>query len=137
MTGFAAKVHYGATCQCQNGVFEAIGLSTLVDSEGFREIRGSHMNNWVGFKEDFLSDKPRNDGRKNNRLCNGGMLMRTSSSTSKTGIVEVSNVVFHVPGVYKIAFELQFESGELVGRTPWQTVEVQRVRKSNRCELTN
>ncbi|EED18751.1 hypothetical protein TSTA_124700 [Talaromyces stipitatus ATCC 10500] len=110
VTRFAAKVHYGAN----------------FDSEGFREITRSHMNKWVRFKED-LSSTLGHDGRKK-QLYNGSMLMR--SSTLKTGIVEVKNVVFYVPGVYKIAFELQFESGELAGRTPWQTVEVQRVRKT-------
>jgi hypothetical protein len=142
VAGFVAKVHYGAGCHCESAIFETFGLSTVVDSDGFREIRGSHMSKWMGFKEgatlrvaggghDYFYGPHQHASVDNRKLnwCGRGMLMK--ASTPKTGVVEVRNMVWHVPGVYKIAFELQFDSGQPVGWTPWQTVEVQRVRKND------
>lgn len=146
VAGFVAKVHFGAGCNCQSAIFDAFGLSTVVDSDGFREIRGSHMNKWIGFKDGtslprFPSESHDDDldemhSSKHNACGNSSssrsrsMLMKVST-TSKTGVVEVRNMVFHVPGVYKMAFELQFDSGQVIGKTPWLTVEVQRVRKND------
>ncbi|OKL62526.1 hypothetical protein UA08_02418 [Talaromyces atroroseus] len=136
VTGFVAKVHYGAGCHCESAIFETFGLSTAVDGDGFREIRGSHMSKWIGFKEGGTMrfyghhNHHHNASIDNRKLDwrNRGILMKGSSP--KTGVVEVRNMVWHVPGLYKIAFELQFDSGQPVGWTPWQTVEVQRVRKN-------
>ncbi|KAH8703365.1 hypothetical protein BGW36DRAFT_422928 [Talaromyces proteolyticus] len=137
---FIAKVQYGAGCMADHELFDNIGLSTDVDSEGFREIKGSRLNTWIVFKDlnvKFINKNNINlygnvSMKKIDISDRGGLLVK--AWTPKTGIVEIKDVVFQVLGVYKIAFELEFDDGQKIGWTPWQGVEVQ-VKKNSQINV--
>jgi hypothetical protein len=118
---FLARVQYGAGCTADEDLFNTIGLSTVVDSEGFREIRSSHMSAWIVLGENSRKLQSFNK----NVLANDKEGIIIKARTAKTGIVEIQNVVFQVVARYQIAVELRFDDGQAIGRTPWQTVEVQ------------
>lgn len=119
---FLAKVQYGVGCTADEDLFTTIGLSTVVDSEGFREIQSSRMSEWIVFGEDSrkLQCLPNSNNAPSDKK---GIMMK--ARTAKTGIVDIRNVIFHVVARYQIAVELRFDDGQAIGRTPWQTVEVQ------------
>lgn len=84
------------------------------------------MSAWVvvgdGSRKRLLSN---NNNSNINVLANDKEGMSIKARTAKTGIVEIRNVVFQVVARYQIAVELRFDDGQAIGRTPWQTVEVQ------------
>ncbi|CRG91176.1 hypothetical protein PISL3812_08224 [Talaromyces islandicus] len=120
-----AKVQYGAGCTADEDLFNTIGLSTVVDCEGFREIRSSHMSEWIVFGEDSRKPQSILNSNVNNGLLSDKKGITIKARTAKTGVVEIRNIVFHVVARYQIAVELRFDDGQAIGRTPWQAVEVQ------------